>query len=93
MSADVVVQIPEALRGFAGGARELPVQAASVAEALAALGRTHAELFNHVCTRDGELRPFVNLYLGSEDVRALDGMRTKLRAGDVVTILPSVAGG
>lgn len=93
MSADVVVQIPEALRGFAGGARELSVQAASVADAIAALGRTHAELVNHICSRDGELRPFVNLYVGSEDVRALDGMDTKLRAGDVVTILPSVAGG
>lgn len=93
MSAGVVVRIPEALRGLAAGYRELQVQADSVADVIAALSRTHTDLINHICTRDGELRPFVNLYVGSEDVRRLEGMRTKLRPGDVVTILPSVAGG
>lgn len=93
MSADVVVRIPEALRGFTGGDSELHVEAASVADAIGVLARTHADLINHICSRDGELRPFVNLYLGSDDVRRLEGLRTRLHAGDVVTILPSVAGG
>lgn len=93
MSADVVVRIPEALRGFTGGSRELHVEAASVADAIAALRRTHADLINHICSRDGELRPFVNLYVGREDVRARDGLKTTLAPGDVLSILPSVAGG
>ncbi len=93
MNPEIVVQIPEALRGFAAGSRELRVQAASVGEAIARMRDTHTELINHICSRDGQLRPFVNVYLGSENVRVLQGMRTPLRSGDVLTILPSVAGG
>jgi len=92
-SSNVLVQIPQALRGFAGGSGELRVAAATVGGVIEELRRTHAELVNHVCARDGRLRPFVNLYLGSDNVRDLEGMDTRLRDGDVLTILPSVAGG
>jgi molybdopterin synthase sulfur carrier subunit len=94
MSAEVTVRIPEALRQFAGGSRELRIAASSVEELMT--GTTAAgygALVNHICARDGQLRPFVNVYVGDASIRALDGLRTNLKAGDVVTILPSVAGG
>jgi molybdopterin converting factor small subunit len=94
MSAEVTVCIPEALRQFAGGSRELRIAASSVKELMtgtAAAG--YGALVNHICARDGQLRPFVNVYVGDASIRALDGLRTNLKAGDVVTILPSIAGG
>jgi molybdopterin converting factor small subunit len=94
MSAEVTVRIPEALRQFAGGSRELHIAASSVDELMAGTAAAgYGTLINHICARDGQLRPFVNLYVGDASIRALDGQRTTLRPGDVVTILPSIAGG
>lgn len=90
----MTVRIPEALRQFAGGNRELRIAASSVDELLAgAVSSGYGALVNHICARDGQLRPFVNGYVGNASIRALDGQRTNLRSGDVVTILPSIAGG
>lgn len=94
VSGEVTVRIPEALRQFAGGSRELRVAAASVEGLMAGVTAAgYGALVNHICARDGQLRPFVNLYVGDASIRALDGLRTPLEAGDVVTILPSIAGG
>ncbi|MEO8778826.1 MAG: MoaD/ThiS family protein [Rhodanobacter sp.] len=94
MGAEVTVRIPEALRQFAGGSRELQITASSVGELMAGVAAAgYGTLINHICARDGQLRPFVNVYVGDASVRALDGLRTNLRSGDVVTILPSIAGG
>ncbi len=65
MSAEVTVRIPEALRQFAGGNRELRIAASSVDELLAgAASSGYGALVNHICARDGQLRPFVNVYVG-----------------------------
>jgi molybdopterin converting factor small subunit len=94
MSVKVTVRIPEALRQFAEGSRELHVAAASVEELMAGVAAAgYGALVNHICARDGQLRPFVNLYVGDASIRALNGLHTQLQAGDVVTILPSIAGG
>lgn len=94
MTAAVTVRIPEALREFAGGEHELDVEAASIADVIAALKNGgYQSLVTHICNHDGELRPFVNVYRGEQDIRTLHGLRTALAQGDVVTILPSVAGG
>lgn len=94
MSAEVTVRIPEALRQFVGGSRELRIAASSVEELMTATTAAgYGALVNHICARDGQVRPFVNMYVGDASIRALDGLRTNLKAGDVVTILPSIAGG
>lgn len=94
MTAKVTVRIPEALRDFTGGKHELRVEAGSIADVMGALKADgYPSLVRHVCDHDGQLRPFVNVYLGENDIRTLSGMRTSLAQDDVVTILPSVAGG
>ncbi len=94
MNATVTVRIPEALRQFTGGKHELPVKGESISGLMLALeSGGYPALVRHVCTHDGELRPFVNVYLGEHDVRTLDGIETSVKQGDIVTILPSVAGG
>lgn len=89
----VVVQIPPPLRPFANGAAELAVEADTVGEALEKLGEQRAALLARIITPEGELRPYVNVFVGERNARRLDGLRTTLEDGDVVAIIPAVAGG
>jgi len=89
----VTVKLPTQLRAAAGGAAAAEVQAATVGEALEALYAEHGELRERIAEDGGALRRFVNVYLGGEDIRFLDGLQTPVSDGDEVTILPAVAGG
>ena len=91
--AEVIVRIPAALRTFAGDAAELRAKAGTVSEVLAELGGRHPQLLQRLLTPDGDLRPFVNIYIGRTSVRSLSGLATRVADDDVVTILPAVAGG
>lgn len=89
----VTVQIPPPLRQFAAGATELAVEADTVGEALQRVGEQRAALLSRVLTPEGELRPYVNVFVGDRNARRLDGLQTGLSDGDVVAIIPAVAGG
>jgi molybdopterin synthase sulfur carrier subunit len=89
----VTVKLPTQLRDAAGGATAAQVRGATVGEALESLYAEHGELRDRLSDGDGGLRRFVNVYLGGEDIRFLDGLDTPLSDGDEVTILPAVAGG
>lgn len=89
----VTVRIPTALRTYAGNEAKVPVQAKTVGEALHALVRQHPALQKHLYEDDGQLRSFVNVYLGQTDVRELRGAETGVNDGDTLLIVPSVAGG
>lgn len=88
----VSVKIPTQLRAATGGVAEARVDGATVGEVLDALYGQFAELRDRI-TEDGGLRRFVNVYIGGEDIRFLDGLETQVDDGDELTILPAVAGG
>ena len=88
----VKVKIPTQLRTAAGGESELEVEGATVGEVLDALYDRYGELRSRIA-EDGGLRRFVNVYVGEEDIRFLDYLDTRVSDGDVITILPAVAGG
>ena len=90
----MIIFIPTPLRGFAGGLKEVQVEAGTVAEALTGLTQAHPDLRNHLFTAEGKVRSFVNLYLNDEDVRYLpEKDATAVKAGDTLSIIPSIAGG
>ncbi len=89
----VTVRIPTALRTYAGQNARIEVAAKTAGEALHALVGTHPELKKHLYEENGSLRSFVNVYLGETDVRETGGMETPVSDGDVLLIVPSVAGG
>lgn len=89
----ITIRIPTPLRPHAGGAKQVALSAATVREALSALTAAHAGLKPHLFGESGELRAFVNVYLGDEDVRYLNGLDTPLADGATLSIVPSVAGG
>lgn len=89
----VIIAIPSALRNFTDKNSLVPVEAASVAEAVTALTAKHPALAKHLLDENGSLRNFVNLYRNSEDVRSLQGPDTPLKDGDELLIVPAIAGG
>jgi MoaD family protein len=88
----VVVKIPTQLRNLTGNEAETQVEGATVGEALDALYERFDGLRERI-TEDGELRRFVNVYVGGEDIRFGEGLDTPVGEGDEITILPAVAGG
>jgi sulfur-carrier protein adenylyltransferase/sulfurtransferase len=93
MMMSVTVSIPTPLRNFTGGHDAVAVPGATVGEVLDGLLSTHAGLRRHLVQDDGKLRNFVNLYLNDTDIRQLESTATPVAAGDVLTIVPSIAGG
>jgi molybdopterin synthase sulfur carrier subunit len=87
-----VVKIPAQLRSLTGNEAETVVDGGSVGEVLEALYDRYDGLRDRI-TENGELRRFVNVYVGGEDIRFGDGLDTPVGEGDEITILPAVAGG
>jgi molybdopterin synthase sulfur carrier subunit len=86
------VRIPPTLREVTGGERELPAEGDTVRELLEDLMGRFPALRTQL-VEDGNLAPFVNVYVEGEDVRTLDGLETDVRPGSTVILLPAMAGG
>ena len=88
-----VIRIPTQLRELTGGAGEVDLQGATVAELLAARNAAHPGFGERISEPDGSLRRFVNIFVAEEDIRFLEGIDTPVAPGEVVSIVPAVAGG
>jgi len=91
----LTIQITGFLTDFTAGARTIGLDAspATVAEAFDALWRRHAALRDRIVTERGELRPHIGVFVNGDHIRHLDGLRSPLKAGDEITILPAISGG
>jgi molybdopterin converting factor small subunit len=91
-STVATIKIPTPLRAYTGSQAQVNVSGATVGAALADLTAQYPELRQHLFSGD-ELRNFVNIFLGEEDVRFLDGLNTEIDADASLRIIPSIAGG
>lgn len=89
----VTVRIPVALRQRTGNRRQVPASGRTVRDVIDSLEHDHPGLRFNLCHETGELRPFVNIFLGQENVRFMDGLDTVVPAGSTIHIIHSVAGG
>ena len=89
----VTVRIPTILRTYTGGASEVTAEGGTLAEVLDDLERNHSGIRARVLDETGALRRFVNVYVGNDDVRFLDGLATPTPEGTSVSVIPAVAGG
>ncbi|MDQ6650402.1 MAG: MoaD/ThiS family protein [Actinomycetota bacterium] len=89
----VSVRVPTILRPLTGGAAEVSVEGATLAEVIAALEVDHPGIATRLLDDGGKLRRFVNVYVGDEDVRFSSGLQTPTPAGSSVSVIPAVAGG
>ena len=88
-----VLKIPTPMRSYVNGQSEVPVSGKNVAEAMESLMAQYPALRRHLTNSNGEFRPFVNLFLGEDNIRDLQGFATPLGEGDVLRLVPSIAGG
>ena len=88
----IEVRIPTILRHYTGGAKSVEGSGDTLAELLADLESRHFGLQERLVD-DAGLRRFVNVYLNDEDVRFLGGLSAPVKDGDMITVLPAVAGG
>ena len=89
----VTVRIPAVLRGITQGAGEVECTSPHVRGLLTELESRYPGMKDRLCEPDGQVRRFVNVYVNREDIRFLQGLNTPLKDGDVVSIVPAIAGG
>jgi sulfur-carrier protein len=88
----IEVRIPTILRTYTGGAKVVEGKGSTLQELLDDLEARHAGLQARLLD-GGDLRKFVNVYVNDEDVRFRGGLTSEVADGDIVTVLPAVAGG
>ncbi|MEJ5338853.1 MAG: ubiquitin-like small modifier protein 1 [Aquificaceae bacterium] len=89
----ITVRVPTPLRRVTNGQGEVQVQAGTIREAIEKLEEAYPGFKERLVDEQGEVRRFVNLYLNDEDIRFLKGLDTELKDGDVLSIVPAIAGG
>ncbi|MDR0837859.1 MAG: MoaD/ThiS family protein [Propionibacteriaceae bacterium] len=85
--------IPIALRPYADRQAEIEVDGANVRAALEALTTTYPQLGAQIFDETGELRGFINVFVGSDNIKTADGLDTAVKPDDEVAIVPAIAGG
>jgi molybdopterin synthase sulfur carrier subunit len=93
MAETVSVRVPTALRGHVGEQASVDVGGGTVREVLDNLVAQHPGLRGRLLDDRGEVNKYVNIFVNDEDVRFLENLGTTLKAGDTVTLVPSIAGG
>ncbi len=89
----ITVLIPTALQSYASGQESLSADGSTVKEILVSITTKYPDLKKHLFNEKGALRSFVNIYLNDEDIRYQNNQGTKIKDGDTITIVPSIAGG
>ncbi|MBO0772095.1 MAG: MoaD/ThiS family protein [Actinobacteria bacterium] len=89
----VSVRIPTILRTYTGGSAEVTAEPGTLREVIAGLDAVYPGIGGRIIDDTGNLRRFVNVYVGEEDVRFADGLDTQVAAGSRVSVIPAVAGG
>jgi adenylyltransferase/sulfurtransferase len=86
------IKIPTPLRVYTGNQAQVQIAGATIGEALQDLTRQYPDLRPHLYNGD-QLRNFVNVFIGEEDIRFLQGLETEISESDSLRIIPSIAGG
>ncbi len=89
----VTVRIPTPLRRMTGGADKVEIDVADLSQMIDRLESDYPGFKERLLDEEGELRYFVNIYVNGEDIRFDQGLRTAIKSGDEISIVPAVAGG
>jgi len=91
MSVEII--IPLVLRQYAENRDSVNLSGQNIGELLDNLMQKFPNMKKHLFSEDGQIRNFVNVYVNDDDIRYLENSETQLKEGDVISIIPSVAGG
>ena len=88
-----VLRIPTPLRSYTNGQSEVNISGSNISDALTDLTTQYPTIRPHLFNEGGELRPFVNLFIGENNIKDLQGVDTPIKDGDRLVLIPSIAGG
>jgi molybdopterin converting factor small subunit len=91
-NVETTVRIPTPLRTLTGGSDEVKAAGKTVAAVIEDLEKRYPGVRDRLLDDKG-VRRFVNIFVGDEDIRFLDGLKTELKGGEQITIVPAIAGG
>ena len=91
MSVEII--IPLVLRQYAENRDSVNLSGQNIGELLDNLMQKFPNMKKHLFSEDGQIRNFVNVYVNDDDIRYLENNATQLKEGDVISLIPSVAGG
>lgn len=86
------IRVPSALRSFTGGASDVEISASTVRDAIAELDKKHPGIAAKVLDK-GNVKPFIRIFVGSDDIGELGGLDAKVTDRDEISIVPAIAGG
>ena len=89
----VLIEIPSALKQYVNNQDKIEVDGSSVEEVLDSLCSQFTELKPNLFDGDGKVRNFINVYLNDDDIRYADGIKSVVKDGDSIQIVPSISGG
>ncbi len=89
----VNVKIPTPLRKFTEDKGIVKVNGETVNGVIEDLEKKYPGIKGRLMDNDGEIKKFINIYVGDEDIRFLQGKNTKIKNNEEITIVPSIAGG
>ena len=89
----VLVRIPTPLRRMTNGADKVELDVNDLSQMIDRLESDYPGFKERLLDEDGELRYFVNIYVNGEDIRFDQGLKTSIKSGDEISIVPAVAGG
>ena len=89
----VEVKLPTVLRQFTNGEGSVESEGETIGDVLAELSSKYPGMDEQLGAAEADIPRFVNIYLNDEDVRYLEKLNTKVSNGDIISILPAVAGG
>jgi molybdopterin synthase sulfur carrier subunit len=76
-----------------GGADKVELEVADLSQMIEKLESDYPGFKERLLDEEGELRYFVNIYVNGEDIRFDAGLKTSIKSGDEISIVPAVAGG
>ena len=87
------IEIPAALQQYVNDQKSVEVEEGTIKNAFIGLIGQYGDLQRHLYDEQGQIRSFINIYLNDEDIRYAQNLDTEVKAGDVIQIVPSIAGG
>ena len=88
-----ILRIPTPLRTYTDGKSEVNVSGSNISDVLTDLTTQYPALKPHLFNEGGELRPFVNLFVGENNIKDLQGVNTPIKDSEKIMLIPSIAGG
>ena len=89
----VSILVPAALRAYTERQAEIEVNGGTVGEAIADLAAKYPDIRKHIYKDENSLRDFINVYIGDTNIKEIEGLKTPVKDGDSVMLVPAIAGG